>query len=62
MLSRLIVEGGECVRTGREPRTSGADGAHDMRLCELVARAHMARAQPTSIGNSSIALAAGSPE
>ncbi len=59
---RELVEFSECVRTGREPRTSGADGVHDMRLCELVARAHMARAQPTSVGNGSIALAAGSAE
>ena len=29
----------DCVRTGREPRTSGADGLADVRLCEAVARA-----------------------
>jgi predicted dehydrogenase len=59
---RELVEFSECVRTGREPRTSGIDGSHDMRLCELVARSHMAKAQPSSVGNGSVALAAGSAE
>jgi len=37
---RELVEFSECVKTGREPRTSGADGLRDMRLAEAVARAH----------------------
>jgi predicted dehydrogenase len=59
---RELVEFSECVRTGREPRTSGLDGSHDLQLCELVARTHMARARPSSVGNGSVALAAGSAE
>jgi predicted dehydrogenase len=35
-----LREFADCVRTGREPRTSGADGLADLRLCEAVARAH----------------------
>jgi predicted dehydrogenase len=37
---RELREFADCVRTGREPRTSGADGLADLRLCEAVARAH----------------------
>jgi predicted dehydrogenase len=37
---RELLEFADCVRTGREPRTSGADGLADLRLCEAVARAH----------------------
>jgi predicted dehydrogenase len=37
---RELREFAECVRTGRQPRTSGADGLADVRLCEAVARAH----------------------
>ncbi len=37
---RELREFAECVRTGREPRTSGADGLADLRLCEAVARAN----------------------
>jgi predicted dehydrogenase len=59
---RELVEFSECVRTAREPRTSGTDGSHDIRLCEHIARAHMTRAQPRSVGNGSVALAAGSAE
>jgi hypothetical protein len=35
---------------------------HDIALCEHIARAHMTRAQPRSVGNGSVALAAGSAE
>jgi predicted dehydrogenase len=35
---RELREFAECVRTGREPRTSGADGLADLILCEAVAR------------------------
>ena len=35
---RELVEFADCVRTGREPRTTGADGIADLRLCEAVAR------------------------
>jgi predicted dehydrogenase len=37
---RELVEFAECIRSGREPRTSGADGLADLRLCEAIARAH----------------------
>jgi predicted dehydrogenase len=37
---RELREFADCVRTGREPRTSGADGLADLRLCEAVARAN----------------------
>ena len=37
---RELVEFSECIRTGREPRTSGADGLRDMRLAESLARSH----------------------
>jgi predicted dehydrogenase len=36
---RELREFADCVRTGREPRTSGADGLADLRLCEAIARA-----------------------
>ena len=36
---RELREFADCVRTGREPRTSGADGLADLRLYEAVARA-----------------------
>ena len=39
---RELVEFSECIRTGREPRTSGADGLRDMRLAETLARSHSA--------------------
>jgi predicted dehydrogenase len=42
---RELVEFSECIRTGREPRTSGADGLRDMRLAEAVAHAHVSAAQ-----------------
>jgi len=37
---RELREFADCVRTGREPRTSGADGLADLRVCEAVARAN----------------------
>ncbi len=37
---RELREFADCVRTSREPRTSGADGLADLRLCEAVARAN----------------------
>jgi predicted dehydrogenase len=39
---RELVEFSECIRTSREPRTSGADGLRDMRLAETLARSHSA--------------------
>ena len=59
---RELVEFSECVHSGRQPRTSGIDGLRDMRLCELVARTHMARVTPLRAGNGALAMAAGSPE
>ena len=35
---RELVEFADCIATGREPRTSAADGLRDMRLAEAVAR------------------------
>jgi predicted dehydrogenase len=35
---RELVEFADCVRSGREPRTSALDGLADIRLCEAVAR------------------------
>ena len=43
---RELVEFSDCIRTGREPRTSGADGLRDMRLAEAIARSH----RPAAIG------------
>jgi predicted dehydrogenase len=37
---RELVEFADCIATGREPRTSGADGLGDLRLCEAIAHAH----------------------
>jgi predicted dehydrogenase len=37
---RELVEFSDCIRTGREPRTSGEDGVRDMRVAEAVARTH----------------------
>ena len=39
---RELVEFSDCIRIGREPRTSGEDGLRDMRLAEAIARAHAA--------------------
>jgi predicted dehydrogenase len=41
---RELVEFADCIATGREPRTSAADGLRDVRLAEAVARADAARA------------------
>lgn len=35
---RELVEFGDCIATGRQPRTSGADGLRDMRAAEAIAR------------------------
>jgi predicted dehydrogenase len=37
---RELVEFADCIASGRTPRTSGADGLADLRLCEVVARVH----------------------
>jgi predicted dehydrogenase len=37
---RELVEFADCIASGREPRTSGADGLADLQLCEAIARAH----------------------
>lgn len=37
---RELVEFSQCIRTGREARTSGADGLRDMRLAEAITQAH----------------------
>jgi predicted dehydrogenase len=39
---RELIEFSECIRTRRDPRTSGEDGLRDMRVAEAVARAHAA--------------------
>lgn len=38
---RELIEFSDCIRTGREPRTSGRDALGDIRLCESVARANL---------------------
>lgn len=40
---RELVEFADCIASGREPRTSGADGLADVRLCEAIAREQIAR-------------------
>lgn len=45
---RELIEFSECVATDREPRTSGADGLADLRLCELIARAQLSRQRETA--------------
>ncbi len=50
---RELREFADCVRTGREPRTSGADGLADLRLCEAVARANEG-ADPALVGGSAV--------
>ena len=35
---RELVEFADCISSGREPRTSGADGLRDMRVAEAIAR------------------------
>jgi predicted dehydrogenase len=39
---RELVEFADCIATGREPRTSAADGLRDVRVAEAVARADAA--------------------
>jgi predicted dehydrogenase len=46
---RELVEFADCIATGREARTAGADGLADVRLCELIARAQMAAAPPVPV-------------
>ena len=55
---RELVEFSDCTRSGRRPRTSGLDGMLDVQLCELVARTHMARANPAGAGNEALPVAA----
>jgi predicted dehydrogenase len=40
---RELIEFSDCIRTGREPRTAGSDGLHDVALCAAIARAHATR-------------------
>jgi predicted dehydrogenase len=47
---RELVEFAECIDTGREPRTSGADGLADLRVCEAIARAHRGAGAPVAVG------------
>ena len=37
---RELIEFSECIRTGREARTSGADAVGDQVMLEMIARAH----------------------
>jgi predicted dehydrogenase len=41
---RELIEFSECIRTGREARTSGHDGMRDLRVCEAIARVNMGAA------------------
>jgi predicted dehydrogenase len=48
---RELVEFADCIATGRDPRTSGADGLRDMRVAEAIARVSAASVRygrPTS--------------
>jgi predicted dehydrogenase len=45
---RELIEFSQCISTGREPRTSGADGLADLRLCEAIARAQVVRQRETA--------------
>ncbi len=47
---RELIEFHDCIETGRTPRTSGADGLQDLRLCEAVAAVHMGAAAELAIG------------
>lgn len=49
---RELIEFSECIRTGREPRTSGEDGLRDMRLAEALARSHRDAALGAAAGMS----------
>jgi predicted dehydrogenase len=46
---RELVEFVDCIATGREPRTPGAEGVADVRLCEAIARAHQAASRAESL-------------
>ena len=46
-----LREFADCVRSGREPRTSGADGLADVRLCEAVARANQSLDSALIVGS-----------
>jgi predicted dehydrogenase len=37
---RELIEFADCIFSGRDARTSGADGLRDIRLAEAIARAH----------------------
>jgi predicted dehydrogenase len=41
---RELIEFSECIRSGRQPVTSGSDGVRDLVLMESIARAHAGRA------------------
>jgi predicted dehydrogenase len=56
---RELIEFSDCIRSGREPRTSGIDGLHDVALCASVARAHATR-EPVA-APSDVAKAAAPP-
>jgi predicted dehydrogenase len=38
---RELIELSDCVRSGREPRTSGQDGLRDVALCTAIVQAHL---------------------
>ncbi|MDQ6841965.1 MAG: Gfo/Idh/MocA family oxidoreductase [Actinomycetota bacterium] len=57
---RELVEFSDCIASGREPRTSGADGLADVRLCEAIARVHMGKAARLGEDVGVPAVAAGS--
>jgi predicted dehydrogenase len=40
---RELIEFSECIRSGRQPATSGSDGLRDLVLMESIARAHAGR-------------------
>lgn len=50
---RELVEFADCIATGREPRTSGADGMADVRACEAIARVHMEAHAPAEFRSTS---------
>jgi predicted dehydrogenase len=54
---RELIELSQCVRSGREPRTSGHDGLRDVALCTAIVQAHLSR-EPVE-APSSIAVTTG---
>lgn len=56
---RELIEFADCIAGEREPRTSGTDGWHDVRLCELIARAAGTSA-PLSTGDRAVPEPVGS--